>query len=179
MSTRRSNEEILKIYQVALEMADRHSARRIGSNSFFLTLQGVLIAALGLFIKSEDNFTNTTYTSMIVLSALGVLLGTTWILTIKSYGDLSTAKWGVILEIEKSLPIKPFTDEWRLVETEDYLNWKKELSGYKRPRKLFKWLRERHKYYTPQSSIERYIPIVLIFSYLLVTLISLIGVVTD
>jgi hypothetical protein len=167
--------DIFKIYQLAVEMADRHSSRRATANSFFLTLQGALVAGVGLFIKSQDTFTRSAYSSMLVLSLLGILLCVSWALTIKSYGDLSSAKWGVILEIEKKLSSKPFTDEWKLLETDDYLKWKNEMSGYRRPKRLFKWLHERHKYYTPQSSVERYIPSVLIVAYTLLVIIAAVG----
>lgn len=168
-------EEHFKIYELAVQMAEATSSRRTSANSFFLTLQGALIAGLGLFIKSEGTFTKSSYGAMLILSLLGIVLCIAWILTIKSYRDLNAAKWGVILEIEKNLPLKPFTNEWRLLETEDYLKWKKEMSGYKKPTRLFKWLKERHKYYTPQSSVERYIPGVLIFGFLTQIVLSING----
>jgi hypothetical protein len=175
--SRSNQDEVFKIYQLAVEMADRHSSRRTTSNSFFLTLQSALIAGVGLFIKSQDSFTNSTYFSMLVLAFLGIVLCVSWVLTIKSYKDLSSAKWGVILETEKSLPTKPFTDEWKLLETDNYLQWKNDMSGYKRPKRLFKWLRERHKYYTPQSSVERYIPSVLIVGYIIIVIVAIVGLV--
>jgi len=35
------------------------------------------------------------------------------LLTLKSFRSLNTAKYGVILDLEKNLPIKLFGDEWR------------------------------------------------------------------
>ena len=170
-------QEIFAMYELAVEMADRHSSRRNNANSFYLTLQGALIAGAGLFLKSEtinDGF----YLSLIIFGALGIFISVAWLLTIKSYHNLSTAKWGVILELEKLLPSKPFSDEWELLDTEEFRKWKRELSVSARRKRLYKWLRERNKYYTPQSKVERFIPTTFILSYLLAVAIGIIGIVS-
>lgn len=162
--TKVNGETIFKSYQLAVEMADRHSARRLASNTFYLTLQSVLLTAMVGFVglKVREMNTVAVLVAMGLLSILGIILSIAWLFTIKSYRDLSSAKWGVILEIERHLPVKPFSDEWNFLETDAFKKWKEEVAGHAKPRRIYRWLRERNKYYTPQSAVERYIPITIL-----------------
>ena len=175
MSKKLSSDEILKLYQLAVDLADKTSSRRLLANSFFLTLQGVLLTGTGLFIKSQNEINDTGYVSIVIFAVLGIILCIAWLLTIKSYRDLNTAKFGVILKIEQDLPIKLFTDEWSLLETDEYIEWKKKIKETKSPRKAFVWLRERKGFYTPQSSVEKYIPVTITIAYAVMLIIGVWG----
>lgn len=177
MSKKFTNDELLKIYQLTVELADRTSSRRLLANSFFLTLQGALLTGTGLFIKNQNTFNDSTFVSMIIFALLGVILCAAWLLTINSYRDLNAAKFGVILKIEEDLPVKPFTDEWSLLETKEYQDWKEKVSAFKNPRRAFAWLRERKAYYTPQSSVEKYIPVTIIIAYVAIITVGIIGLI--
>jgi len=41
-----------------------------------------------------------------------MVLSVAWWLQLRSYRILSAAKWDVIVQLEKALPARPFTDEW-------------------------------------------------------------------
>ena len=90
----------VELYTLAVEMADRISARRGIANSFFLTINTGLAALLG---GQELRW---------YVAAAGIVLCVTWWGLLKSYRDLNTAKFGVILGMEQSLPAKVFGDEW-------------------------------------------------------------------
>ncbi len=45
---------VLDLYKMAVEMADRVSARRAGANSFFLTLNTVLAAVVGIVSSARN-----------------------------------------------------------------------------------------------------------------------------
>lgn len=88
------------IYNLAVEMADRVSARRALANSFFATVQTALIALLG---SKEFPW---------YVAVAGIVLSVVWWGMLKSYRDLNRAKFDVINEMEKRLPAKIFTEEW-------------------------------------------------------------------
>lgn len=99
---------VLDIYKLAVEMADRVSARRAVANAFFLTVNTTLVAVVGLRTVAPDS----TLLSIAVCSA-GVAVSVCWWLLLRVYRRLNTAKFTVINRIEiEHLPIKPYTDEW-------------------------------------------------------------------
>lgn len=105
----RDRDELLSLYQLSVEMADRVSARRGTSNAFFLTVQTALVAFMGLnFSTSAD----TSPTGLVVVALAGILLSVTWWLQLRSYRDLNRAKFEVIHRLEEGLVAKPFSDEW-------------------------------------------------------------------
>jgi hypothetical protein len=95
---------VLEQYGLAVEMADRVSARRATANSFFLTVQTALVALFAI-----DGIERRW------IAAAGVVLAVGWFLLLRSYRTLSAAKWQVILALEAALPVQPFTDEWTLL----------------------------------------------------------------
>lgn len=48
----------LDLYKLAVEMADRTSARRAGANSFFLTLHAALAAFVGVVSSARETSLN-------------------------------------------------------------------------------------------------------------------------
>jgi hypothetical protein len=90
----------VELYKLAVEMADRISARRGLANSFFLTVNTGLAALLG---GEELRW---------YVAAAGIVLCVTWWALLKSYRDLNSAKFDVILAMEEALPARVFRDEW-------------------------------------------------------------------
>ena len=99
---------LLEQYKLAVEMADRVSARRATANGFFVTVQSALVTAFG-FAK-DDRWP---------LAVAGIVIAATWWLTLRSYRMLNSAKFEVICEVEKDLPIAPYADEWAILKQED------------------------------------------------------------
>ncbi len=89
-----------ELYKLAVEMADRISARRGVANSFFLTANTGVVALLG------------TQDVRWYLAAAGVVFSVTWWALLKSYRDLNTAKFEIILAMEERLPVRVYGDEW-------------------------------------------------------------------
>jgi len=73
-------------YKLAVEMADRLSARRMQANSFFLAVNTGLLTVLVLCYG--------------------------WWRIVRSYRQLSSGKHAVILELETFLPAAPDAAEW-------------------------------------------------------------------
>lgn len=145
----------LDIYKTAVEMADRVSARRMTANGFFLTLNSTLVTLLGFMYGklAEDK-----RAVLIFMSAVGIVLAFAWFFAIRSYKRLNKAKYAVINSIEKDLPYKVFTDEWKLLkgDTED------EPKGWRK-----RWVAFKDRY-TDLTNIEGIVPMVFGLIYVLV-----------
>lgn len=114
--------EVLELYKLAVEMADRVSARRGSSNAFFLSVQTTFIALISFgFPKLAES---PWWVSLSVALA-GVTLSATWWLQLRSYRDLNTAKFKGINKLEERLPAKIFADEWEALKSDPIPGWRK------------------------------------------------------
>jgi hypothetical protein len=93
-------ESYLELYKLAVEMADRISARRAVANSFFLTVNTGLAALLG------------SATFRWYVAAAGIVFAGTWWALLRSYREINSAKFQVILAMEERLPVRVYGDEW-------------------------------------------------------------------
>jgi hypothetical protein len=145
------NPHLLEQYKIYLDMADKISERRHITNNFFLTLNTGIISAIGIFgFFEKDKMTiNKDYVFFLTISLL--IFCYVWYRLIRSYKDLNSAKFKVIHEIEKKLPIRPFDSEW-------------EALGRGKDTRL----------YLPFSKVEKFVPLIfgtihfIIMLYLLV-----------
>lgn len=95
----------LELYKLAVEMADRVSARRGLANSFFLTVNTAVLALLGsAHVRWYP-------------AAAGIVMCITWWALLKSYRDLNRAKFEVILAMEENLPARIYSEEWAKLST--------------------------------------------------------------
>ena len=99
---------VLEIYKLFVGMADQISARRQSANTYFLTVNTALIAIVGYLTGAEREIEW-------IVNLAGVLLCYTWYRLIRSYKGLNTAKFKVVHEIEKLLPLAPYDAEWEAV----------------------------------------------------------------
>ena len=96
----------LELYKLAVEMADRVSARRTAANSFFLAVQTALVTLLGVDGLSQQ-----------AVAGAGLVLAGAWWLLLRSYRKLNGAKFQVITEMEMQLPVAVFTHEWTALKS--------------------------------------------------------------
>jgi hypothetical protein len=101
---------LLDQYKLYVEMADRISQRRTTANSYFLSVNSAILAFVG-YLTEKDS---TAF--LWLLAVAGVTLTLLWREIIVSYRNLNTAKWSVVHEIEKRLPISPYDAEWQAVQ---------------------------------------------------------------
>ena len=99
--------ERLEQYKLMVEMADRVSQRRQAANSFYLSINTILVGGSAYF----GGGTSPLKTALLV-SLAGVLVCRYWSRSILSYKTLNTAKFGVINDMERKLVEQPFTEEW-------------------------------------------------------------------
>ncbi|PIR70269.1 MAG: hypothetical protein COU46_02320 [Candidatus Niyogibacteria bacterium CG10_big_fil_rev_8_21_14_0_10_42_19] len=99
-------------YKLAVEMADRVSARREGANKIFLTANSIVFA----FLATQSIFSEIH----IFIAVFGIFLCFVWAEIIKNYRTLNSAKFAIIHEMEEKLPWKVYKDEWaRLKQGKD------------------------------------------------------------
>lgn len=102
----------LEIYKLAVEMADRVSSRRGAANTFFVGAATGLVAVAGVVSGIPD----ATNAIVRAIGVSGILLCLTWWLQLRSYRALNKAKFAVIQDVEKQLPVAIYTDEWKLLD---------------------------------------------------------------
>ncbi len=132
-------DHVLEQYKLCVEMADRISARRSTANTFFLTLNTLVVGALSACAEKFSRL------SVIVVCIAAIVLCYVWKRLINSYRQLNTAKHTVIGEFEKRLPTSPYwSAEWNV------------LGEGKDPKK-----------YKQLTAVEKWVPIVFMCLYLL------------
>lgn len=101
---------VLEQYKLYVEMADRVSSRRSLANTFFLTLNTAVFAAIGVLWENPPEA--SPWLGLFPLIAL-VLQCAAWYWIIRSYRQLNSAKWCVVGALERRLPASPWwSAEW-------------------------------------------------------------------
>ncbi len=95
----------LEIYKLYVEKADAISSRRQSANSFFLAVNTAVLGVIGYVGRSDDG-------TKLAVGIAGVLLCYFWYRLIRSYEQINTGKFEIILEIENELPLSPYDAEW-------------------------------------------------------------------
>jgi len=154
---------ILELYKMAVEMADRVSARRAGANSFFLTLNTALAAIVGIVSSARKapphgNLPSFDAFGLCVTAAAGVVLALVWWALLRYYRRLNAAKFDVINRLEERLPAKPYTDEWAVLHPEQPLN--------KGPQPQKSWWVRRVKH-REATVVEQVVPFVFVALYVI------------
>lgn len=135
-------EHIFEQYKIFVEMADRISSRRNLANTFFLTLNTLLIGATGFIYEKGPSITIGWFIFPLIAV---LLLCYVWWLLIKSYRQLNAAKFKVIGEYERRLPSSPYwSAEWTALGKGQDPNLYKELTG-----------------------VENFVPLIFAFIYIL------------
>lgn len=119
MNTTGPDPAVVDLYKITVEMTDRVSSRRGTANTMYISLQTAVLAVLGFLTaggRDPDRWV------LAALAGAGAVLALVWWLQLRSYRDLNRAKFAVIEEIEKQLPIAPYTDEWKTLK-KDQVKW--------------------------------------------------------
>ena len=106
--------ELLEIYRLHAELADRVSQRREGANRLYVSLLLGLVALLAALLR----FGVGDLSPRIVLLAAGIvgaLLSASWYVVIRSYRQLNTGKFLALHELEQKIAYPFFEREWELL----------------------------------------------------------------
>lgn len=95
-------------YKLAVEMADRVSARRMQANTLFLAVNTGLLTVFASLLKEKIL---VGFSGALPIVALLALCFVCWRI-VQSYRQLNSGKYDVILAIEALLPLAPYPTEW-------------------------------------------------------------------
>ena len=114
MTDDRERTELLEIYKLHAELADRVSQRREGANRLYVSLLAGLAAFLAVLIR----FGVGDLPVRVVLVAVGVAgaaLSVSWYVVLRSYRQLTGGKFLALHELEDRLSYPFFRHEWDLL----------------------------------------------------------------
>lgn len=104
---------IMEQYKIYVEMTDRISARRSAMNTFFILVNTSIFAIVGSLSKgSPPRAASALVIAMVIL----VIQCGAWYWMLRSYRQLSSAKFRVIGILEERLPAGPwYRAEWTAI----------------------------------------------------------------
>jgi len=140
-------DHLMEQYKLYVEMTDRISARRNLANTFFLTIHTMIIGGVG-YVYTKTPELGKSWIFIIPLIA-AIALCFSWWRLVKSYRQLTTAKYKVIGEFEKRLPASP--------------NWSAEWNALGKGKEP--------KLYRPLTIVENWVPLIFAFLYISATII--------
>ena len=111
----KNKEELLEIYKLHAELADRVSQRREGANRLFVSLLTGTLIFLAAFLRYGAE-TIPVGAVLTAISVAGILLSAAWYIIIRSYRQLNSGKFDALHELEEKLAYPFFKREWELLE---------------------------------------------------------------
>ncbi|MBE9015764.1 hypothetical protein IQ272_06320 [Chroococcidiopsidales cyanobacterium LEGE 13417] len=148
-------DHLLEEYKIYVEMMDRTSARRVQTNTFYLTLLSAILALVTTFIDKAFFPINQLFL-LSLLAILGLSLCFVWMVNINSYKELNSLKFKVINEMEKHLPYPCYMREWEILKEDT----------------------KKHRKHRRLTQVEKYVPFILAVPYFLLFFYSTIKIFT-
>ena len=100
---------LIEQWKTCVEAANGISENRNTANNFFMSINTALLAFLVSPIENKG----------IVLCVIGIAICILWFFTIQNYKKLNSVKFHIVNDIEKMLPLAPFTYEWKQLKTKE------------------------------------------------------------
>ncbi len=111
----KNRQELLEIYKLHAELADRVSQRREGANRLFVSLLTGTLIFLAAFLRYGTE-TMPVGAILTAVSIFGIFLSAAWYIAIRSYRQLNSGKFAALHELEEKLAYPFFRREWELLE---------------------------------------------------------------
>jgi hypothetical protein len=103
---------ILEQYKLYVEMVDRITNRRGLTNTFFLSLNTLILTVFGFFWKEKPATIPLSVALLVTVILVGQAI--TWWLILLSYRQVNSGKYKVIGLLEERLPSSPYwSAEWK------------------------------------------------------------------
>lgn len=103
--------QTLELYKIMVSSSESLVSRRQAVNTFFLTMNGALLTAFGLIVKSSGT-DRLSAMGICVLAVAGAILCGAWRSLLRSFGQLNKGKFQVINTIERYLKTAIYAAEW-------------------------------------------------------------------
>ena len=101
--------EILELYKLHAELADRVIQRRDGVNRLYASLLAGVATAGTIIIRLGGS--DIPIQVVIILGALGLAISSCWHITLRGYQQPLNVKFGILEHMEKDLSYQFFTKE--------------------------------------------------------------------
>lgn len=114
MTDDRERTELLEIYKLHAELADRVSQRREGANRLYVSLLAGLAAFLAVLIRFGVGDLPVRMV-LVSVGVAGAALSMSWYVVLRSYRQLNSGKFLALHELEDRLAYPFFRREWDLL----------------------------------------------------------------
>jgi hypothetical protein len=112
-----AHHEFFELYKIMVASSEALVGRRQAVNTFFLTINSLLLTAVGLFVRAGGHgHIRLHAAAILVLVTAGFVICVAWRSLIVSFGQLNTGKFKIINEMEKDLAASIFAAEWEALE---------------------------------------------------------------
>ena len=98
-------------YKLFVGTSEALVSRRQQVNTFFLSVNSIILAAIGLLVR-ENTSNNVAGPAFVILGISGIILCIAWSQMIRSFRQLNRGKFDVIHALERRLPARIFAAEW-------------------------------------------------------------------
>lgn len=102
---------LVEQYKLFVGTSESLVSRRQHVNTFFLSINSVLLATIGLLIR-EQLANSIAGPLLVVFGISGIILCFAWHRMILSFGQLNHGKFEIIQALERKLPARIFAAEW-------------------------------------------------------------------
>lgn len=110
---------LIEQYKLFVNTSEKLVARRQTVNTFFLSINALILSAMGLIFKEIAEL-DTVLIGVTMIGVAGILLCESWRRLVRSFTQLNRGKFDVIHLLEQHLPASLFKAEWKaLGEGED------------------------------------------------------------
>lgn len=118
-STDEQRSEVIEQYKMMLGTIESLEGRRQALHTFFMSINSLLLAAIGLVAK-ESLDEPAVSAGVILLATMGAAFSVCWTLQIASHGTVLASKWEVFNHMERALPSRPFSAEYECMQRRGY-----------------------------------------------------------
>lgn len=101
-------------YKMAVTSTERVSDARANANKFYLSVNSVIAGGILFYDQRVESLPVQT---VIVATIFGLIICLTWFFALLDYKSLNSAKFKVIHDMEKELPVQFFKREWEILNT--------------------------------------------------------------
>lgn len=117
-------QELLEIYKLHAQLADSVSKQRDTANRFYILVYSGLAVLFSTFLQRKNGVPIGWF--MVGFGLFGMLLASAWYIVIRSYCQLNSGKFQVLLALEEKLAYPFFKREWELLgEGKDSKSYRK------------------------------------------------------
>lgn len=113
---------VLEQYKLYVDTSSKVSDRRGTANTFLMSVNTALVSVYGLAAGKDATLDASHGAAAWLIPLAGLTISLGWIALIRSYRALNRAKFDVIMQIERTLPIRLFDAEWRALKAQRALS---------------------------------------------------------